>query len=503
MDAFATQTKQDFLYEQIADDIAAMIKSGSFRLGDRIPSVRELSRKRGVSITTVMQAYRSLEDKGLIEARPQSGYYVRLRQLPGLPNPDPISHTTLNSADISVQDLVMKIYHDQMRTGMVQFGTALPDPNLLPTARLNRILASISRKPDFRHNVCGVVEGCDELRVQVAKHSYQYGCRLAPEDVLITSGCGEAISLALQATCKPGDTVAIESPTFFNLLQTLEAQGLRALEIPTHPVTGISVDALRFAIEHQSVQACLFITNFNNPLGSLMPNERKAEMVALLAEHEIPLIEDDINGELFFSGERPNVAKAYDKNGLVLLCSSFSKDISPSFRVGWIAPGRYLEEIKRLKLVSNIAPPILPQLAIAEFLASGGYDHHLRNIRKAYAKKTACMADAVLRYFPLGTHVSSPQGGFVLWVQMAETVDALEMYSQALKLGITIVPGQVFSPSAGYRNYIRLNTAPWSDQTAWAVQRLGMLAAQLEKANWKKPATSESISPYEQVISRR
>jgi len=161
MDAFATQTKQDFLYEQIADDIAAMIKSGSFRLGDRIPSVRELSRKRGVSITTVMQAYRSLEDKGLIEARPQSGYYVRLRQLPGLPNPDPISHTTLNSADISVQDLVMKIYHDQMRTGMVQFGTALPDPNLLPTARLNRILASISRKPDFRHNVCGVVEGCD------------------------------------------------------------------------------------------------------------------------------------------------------------------------------------------------------------------------------------------------------------------------------------------------------------------------------------------------------
>ncbi|NMC12769.1 MAG: PLP-dependent aminotransferase family protein [Chloroflexi bacterium] len=483
MDNPAIQTNQDFLYEQVADDIVSMIEAGSFRLGDRIPSVRELSRRRGVSITTVMQAYRSLEDKGYIEARPQSGYYVRLRQSPGLPTPEPISRAALYPAEISVQKLVMKIFHDQLIPGMVQFGAALPDPDLLPTARLNRLLASVSRKPDFRQNACGIVEGCDELRVQVAQHSYQYGCHLAPEDILITSGCVEAMSLALQATCKPGDTVAIESPTYFTLLQMLESQGLRALEIPTHPETGISVEALRFAIEHHPVRACLFITNFNNPLGCLMPDERKAEMVALLAEHEIPLIEDDINGELYFSGRRPNVAKAYDKKGLVLLCSSFSKDISPSYRVGWIVPGRYKDEIERLKLVSNISPPILTQLAIAEFLAGGGYDHHLRTIRKAYAKKTACMADAVLRHFPPGTAVSSPQGGFVLWVQMAKTVDALAMYTQALKLGITIVPGHVFSPSAGYRHFIRLNTAAWSDQTAWAVQRLGTLAAQLEKTH--------------------
>ncbi len=489
MDNLTMQTDQDFLYEQVASDIVTMIEAGSFRLGDRIPSVRELSRKRGVSITTVMQAYRSLEDKGLIEARPQSGYYVRLRQSPGLPAPDPAPHSTLNPAEISVDKLVMRIIRDQLIPDMVQFGAALPDPELLPTARLNRNLAMVSRRPDFRQNACGIIDGCDELRVQVAQHSYQYGCQLAPKDILITSGCIEAISLALRATCKPGDTVAIESPTYFNLLQMLESQGLRALEIPTHPETGVSVDALRFAIEHQSVRACLFITNYNNPLGCLMPDERKAELVELLAAHEIPLIEDDINGELFFSGERPNVAKAYDKKGLVLLCSSFSKDISPSYRVGWIAPGRYKEEIERLKLVSNVAPPILTQLAIAEFLAGGGYDHHLRHIRKAYAQKTACMADAVLRHFPPGTHVSSPQGGFVLWVQMSEAVDALEMYSQALKMGITLVPGHVFSPSQGYRNYIRLNTAQWSDQTAWAVQRLGVLAAQLERVRPGKPVS--------------
>jgi DNA-binding transcriptional MocR family regulator len=362
---------------------------------------------------------------------------------------------------------------------MVQFGAATPDPDLLPTTKLNRILATISRKPDYRQSVCGLIDGCEELRVQVAQRSFQYGCHLAPEDILITSGCIEAVSLGLRATCKPGDTVAIETPTYFNLLQMLEAQGLRALEIPTHPETGVSLEALRFAIEHQSVQACLFVSNFNNPLGSLIPDERKAELVEMLASHEIPLIEDDINGELYFSGERPNVCKAYDKKGLVILCSSYSKDISPSYRVGWIVPGRYKDEIERLKLVSNIAPPLLPQLAIAEFLAGGGYDHHLRRIRKAYAQKTACMADAVFRNFPPGTCVSSPQGGFVLWVQMAENVDAMEMYSRALKLGITLVPGQVFSPSQRYRNYIRLNTAQWSDKTAWAVQRLGVLAGQL------------------------
>ncbi|MBN1536405.1 MAG: PLP-dependent aminotransferase family protein [Anaerolineales bacterium] len=480
MENIAVQPEQDFLYEQVADDIATMIEAGSFRFGDRIPSVRELSRKRGVSITTVMQAYRSLEDKGLIEARPQSGYYVRLRKPPGLPAPDPVPGSTLNPAEISVEKLAIQIFRENLIPGMVHFGAATPDPDLLPTSRLNRILATLSRKPDYRHSLCGIIDGCEELRVQVAQRSFQYGCRLAPEDILITSGCIEAVSLGLRATCKPGDTVAIESPTYFNLLQMLEAQGLRALEIPTHPETGVSLDALRFAIEHQSVRACLFVTNFNNPLGSLIPDERKEEMVAFLAAHDVPLIEDDINGELYFSGERSNVAKAYDKKGLVLLCSSYSKDISPSYRVGWIAPGRYKDEIERLKLVSNIAPSLLPQLAIAEFLAGGGYDHHLRRIRKAYAQKTACMADSILRHFPPGTCVSSPQGGFVLWVQMAESVDALEMYSRALKLGITLVPGHVFSTSNQYRNYIRLNTAQWSDKTAWAVQRLGVLAAQLE-----------------------
>lgn len=481
MERQTIQPGQDFKYEQVADDIVAMIDAGSFRLGDRIPSVRELSRKRGVSITTVMQAYRSLEDKGVIEARPQSGYYVRLRQSPGLPAPDPAPHSIINPEEISVEKLAIKIFRDNLIPGMVQFGAATPDPDLLPTTKLNRLLAMVSRRSDYRQSICGIIDGSEELRVQVAQHAFQYGCRLAPEDILITSGCIEAVSLGLRATCKPGDTVAIESPTYFNLLQMLEAQGLRALEIPTHPDTGISLDALRFAIEHQPVRACLFVSNFNNPLGSLIPDQRKAELVALLASHEIPLIEDDINGELYFSGERPNVSKAYDKKGLVILCSSFSKDISPSYRVGWIVPGRYKEEIERLKLVSNISPPLLPQLAIAEFLAGGGYDHHLRRIRKAYAQKTACMADAVFRHFPPGTCVSSPQGGFVLWVQMAETVDAMEMYSQALKMGITLVPGQIFSPSQKYRNYIRLNTAQWSDQTAWAVQRLGVLAAQLEK----------------------
>ena len=475
----------DFLYEQVANDLADVIGAGTFRPGERIPSVRELSRQRRISITTVMQAYQLLEDRGLIEVRPQSGYYVRPQARIGLPVAQVREQAAPDPAEVSIDRLVMKILRDVLDPHLVQFGTAIPDPDLLPTARLNKILAGLARRSDLPMNICGIPQGCIELRTQVAQRSFDYGCHFTPDEVLITSGCMEAVSLSLRAVCQPGDTVAVESPTYFNMLQALEAFGLKALEIPTHPVTGVSLDALRFAIEHHPVKACLFMTNFTNPLGALVPDESKRELVSLLARHEIPLIEDDIHGALYFSGERPKVAKAYDENGLVLLCSSFSKDLAPGYRVGWIAPGRYYDQIERLKMASNVGTALLPQFALAEFLASGGYDHHLRRIRKVYAQKMACMSQAVLQHFPTGTHVSCPSGGFVLWVQLPETVDSLDLYRAALKAGISLVPGYLFSAGTTYRNFIRLNAGFWSDQNAWAVRRVGELAEDLARGAGK------------------
>jgi DNA-binding transcriptional MocR family regulator len=467
------------LYEKLAAEIVSQIEAGTFQPGDRLPSVREISKQKKLSVSTIMQAYHMLEDRGTIEARPQSGYYVRSQRLPPLSAVDadtPIP--TFDPEHVRVDSILRRVYNDMMNPNLVQLGAALPDPDLLPTERLNRILARLARSTNIPNNIVGLPEGSIELRTQVAQRVYTAGATLAPEDFIITAGCTEAIAISLEAVCRPGDLVAIESPTYFGILHALETLGLRALEIPTHHGDGMSIEALSFALEHHPVRAVV-IVNYNNPLGSCMPVDNRKELVELLTRHDIPLLENDINGELFFDDQRPVVAKSFDRKGLVMLMSSFSKDISPAYRVGWLAGGRYRLEVERWKLATSISTSLLPQLAIAEFLDSGGYDHHLRKIRRVYAQKVAQMAHAVNRYFPAGTRVTSPEGGFVLWVQMPEKVDSLLLYQKALKAGITIVPGYLFSATPKYPNYIRLNAAYMSFSAERAIQRLGELTSDL------------------------
>jgi DNA-binding transcriptional MocR family regulator len=472
------QRKQDpYLYEQVASDLADLIHQGTFRAGERIPSVRQMSRQRKISITTVIQAYMLLETQGLIETRPQSGYYVRSMLPQLLPEPE-MSTPQQDPTLISVRELVMMVLRDSTNPGLIQLGAAIPNTELVIPAKLNRIMASISRRNEHQYNTYDIPPGNEALRIQIAQRAVGIGCNLTHADVVTTSGCLEAFTLSLRAVCHTGDTVAIESPMYFGVLQVLESLGLRALEIPTHPREGISLSALRFAIEHNSIQACLVLSNFNNPLGSCIPDENKQTLVELLAQHEIPLIEGDVCGEIYFSGVRPGVCKTYDRKGLVLLCSSFSKDLVPGYRVGWVAPGRFKATIEWLKYTTNVATATLPQVAIAKFLESGGYDYHLRSIRRLYASFIAQLSQAVERYFPEGTRVTRPNGGIVLWVQLPDYVDSLELYKQALQIGITLAPGYIFSATHQYKNFIRLNAAWWSYETDRAMRRLGELVTE-------------------------
>jgi DNA-binding transcriptional MocR family regulator len=472
------QPEQDtFLYEQIASELTGLIRKGTFRAGERIPSVRQLSRQRKISVTTVLQAYMLLENQGLIEPRPQSGFYVRPDIPALLPEPEmstPLQDPTL----VSARELVMMVLKDSTNPDLIQLGAAIPNTELVIPTRLNRIMASLSRQVKHEYNTYDIPPGNEALRIQIAKRAVGLGCNITHADVVTTSGCLEAFTLSLRAVCKPGDTVAIESPMYFGVLQVLESLGLRALEIPTHPRDGISLSALRFALEHNSIQACLVLSNFNNPLGSCIPDENKQALVELLARHEIPLIEGDVCGELYFSGVRPSVCKAYDRKGLVLLCSSFSKDLVPGYRVGWVVPGRFKSTVEWLKYTTNVATATLPQVAIAKFLESGGYDHHLRSIRRVYSSFVSQLSQAVMRYFPEGTRVTRPNGGIVLWVQMPDYVDSLVLYKQALQSGITLAPGYMFSATEQYRNFIRLNSASWSYETDRAMERLGTLVAE-------------------------
>ncbi len=468
------------LYEQLADEIAHLIASGTFRPGDRLPSVRKLSQQKRLSISTILQAYLQLENRGLIEARPQSGYYVRRASEAELPEPA-ISSPRPDPSQVSIQELTMMVLRDIKNPNLVQLGTALPNPDLLPSAKLSRIVAALAREDERLANTYDLPPGLESLRIQIAQRHVETGCNLTPADIVITSGCMEAVDLSLRATCQPGDIVAIESPIYFGMLQTLQAQGLKALEIPTHPRDGISLDALRFAIAHNPIRACVVISNFNNPLGSCIPDENKRQLVEMLAHHEIPLIENAVSTELYFSEQRPAVCKSFDRKGLVLLCSSFSKDISPGYRVGWVAPGRFRAEVEWLKYTANIGSAPLVQMAIARYLETGGYDHHLRRIRREYARNVSLMSQAVTRYFPPETRVTRPSGGFVLWVQLPEKVDSLELYKRALRARITLTPGYLFSASQQFRNFIRLNAAAWSLDIERALRTLGLLVGEMAR----------------------
>ncbi|HYE17754.1 MAG TPA: PLP-dependent aminotransferase family protein [Tepidisphaeraceae bacterium] len=474
----APSPAQITLYTDVADRVTALITAGTLRPGARIPSVRKLSRQFKVSISTVLQAYRLLEDRGHVEAKPQSGYYVKSRFWQRPPEPErtqPPKRTT----KVTIGDMATRVLQEARRPGIVMLGAALSGSDVLPVRQLNRIAAAVGRRSPKAGATYDVPPGCEMLRVQIARRALDAGITVSPDHVVTTSGCQEAIALCLRAVTKPGDTVAVESPTFYGILQLLELLGLRALEIPTDPRTGVCLSALQGLLDaNKSVRACLFVNNFNNPLGSLVPDDDKRKLVELLAAREIPLIEDDIYGELGFAPARPSAAKAYDKTGNVLLCSSFSKTIAPGYRVGWCLPGKHQAQFERAKLFSNIATATIPQLAIAEYLAAGGYDHHLRRIRRTYQQQIARMSDAVQEYFPAGTKLTRPQGGFVLWVELPAGVDTLALHDRALEHNISIAPGPIFSPSGKYANCLRLNCeAEWSDTLERAIETLGKLTS--------------------------
>lgn len=482
----AAQGADGNLYEKVAQQLAALIAQGTFRPGDRIPSVRRLSHQQEISITTCLTAYRLLEDRGLIEARPQSGYYVRVRPLHAEPD---VTRPRGGPSLVKIDELVMKVMRGMGAPGLVQLGAASPSPDLLPNERLHRALAAAGRRLLACGNHYCPTPGLPSLRVQIARRMLESGCAVAPDDVLVTCGAQEALVLSLRTVCRPGDTVAIESPMYFGVLQAIELAGVKAVEIATHPREGLRLDALRKVMATTAVKAVFVASSYSNPLGCCMPPDAKRELVAFLAKRDVPLVEDDTFGDLGHDNERPPVFKAYDKKGLVLLCSSFSKTLAPGYRVGWVSAGRYQEEVERQKFVTNVATPTLPQHALADFLANGGYDRHLRHIRRVYARQMGQMIGSIGHHFPPGTKVTRPAGGYVLWVELPASVSSLALFDRALEAGITLVPGPLFSARKGYDNFIRLNAAYWSPEVERAIATLGELTRRLVAS----PRTRNSV----------
>ena len=472
-------TSSGFLYEHLADELGQAIDRGALRAGDRLPSVRRLAQERSVSVATVLEAYLRLENAGLIEVRPKSGHFVRRRSVL---TPEPrMPRTCTTPSRVTVSDAYTKILAAMRDPELLPLGCATVDHSYLPIQALNRIIIQVTREMTTVGARYEGAPGLLTLRRQIARRAVEVGVALSEHDLCTTIGATEALSLALRAVAKPGDVIAVESPAYFGVLQTIEGLGLRALEIPANPRTGLDVSAFEETLRLQQVRALVVTPTVGNPLGAIMPDEERERLVRITRRYDVPIIEDDVYAELVFDGSRPRPLRAFagpSEDSHVLLVGSVSKTLAPGYRVGWLAGGRWHDQIVRLKYSHTLACPNLPGMAVAEFLASGGYDRHLRRLRAALAGNVERYRETIATEFPEGTRVATPRGGFVLWVELPAGVDALQLYDQALRRRIVVAPGPLFSARQRFANFIRISAGtPWCDRIADGMRTLARLIA--------------------------
>ena len=469
------KTVEDFRYRQIEQHLLQQIASGTLGPGTRLPSLRHVSARSRVAVSTVLQAYAELERKGVIESRPRSGFFVR-RDAQELPPPPRTPRPVLRPHTINRSQLIAAVLESVGDRELLPLGINCPAEELLPHRELARVAARMARE-DSRSQVGYLpVEGSLSLRRQLSLRAAQAGLDVRPEEIIITCGALEALHVAVRSLVRPGDNVLIQAPSYFCFQQLLENQGVRSIEIPSHPRHGVDPSDVERALSRFDIRACIFTPNFNNPDGSLTPDKAKKEVVSLLAQRQIPLIEDDVAGDLYFGPSRPTVFKMFDTQGLVILCSSFSKTLCPGYRIGWIMPGRFRAQAYSVKATTNVCTATPTQEAVAMFLQEGRYERHLRALRRRLLEQTQAMQLHISRTFPGGTRVSRPEGGGVLWVELPRGVDSVELMYQAREQGISIAPGTIFSTQDRFANCIRLNTGnPWNEKLARGVEGLGSL----------------------------
>lgn len=484
-------------YEIVANYIADQIDSGLLKTNERILSVRQCAEELSVSISTVIRGYELLQDRMLIESRPQSGFFVSQRfELPQAPE---TSAPEQRPVEVNLGKLAVKIIKSSQNNQLIQLAVALPKVDVPAVAQLNRITAQIAREQSkVNHMITAdniseyhAPSGNPDLRRKIAQRLLSGGVKVHPDEIVITVGCQEALVLSLNAVTKAGDTVAVESPNYYGMLQAIETLGLKALEIPTDAETGISLSALELAIREWPIKACVLAPSYSNPLGSCIPDQRKQQLAQMLEKAEIALIEDDINADLTYANHRPKAIKAYDKTGNVLLCSSLSKTLSPGLRVGWVVPGRWLETVQHLKLCNSGANASITTLAAARYLDTGTFDRHLRQMRQHYKRQRDYFLQLAARYFPDDIRITYPQGGYILWVRLPPEIDGMDLYERALEENIAISPGALFSVNQQYNHFIRIN---YGQETAQNLEKAAILLGRLMREMINQVSTESAIT---------
>jgi DNA-binding transcriptional MocR family regulator len=473
-----------FLYADLADQIQEQIERGSFKLSEKLPSLRTLCQETGYSMTTVFQAYVELEKRGVVGSRHRSGYFIKAR-LKRLRRSPQIKYHQMLPQKICLDDLVHQLTEDLGNPKIVKLGGVMVAPEHLPWKRLYQHLKSIPR-----HKIPDVIagyadpQGDELLRNQISNLLFPIIPTVAMEDIIVTNGCTEALSLSLKAVSNYGDTVVIESPTDPWLRQTIKDSGLYALEVPTDPATGIDLGSVDRIINREKIAACIVNANCQNPLGFIMPDDHKKSLLELLVKKNIPIIENDVTGELYFGKFRPNPIKKWDNTDMVLYCSSFSKVLAPGLRVGWVVSGRFKESIKRMKLNRSLISPTLNQAVIASYLKEGTYHRHLRKLRETIKRQFEFCAKALNTYFPKTVKMTSPSGGLAIWVELPPGINGRQIYLEAKKNGISILPGFLCSSLDIYDHFIRIGYGGrWDNDKDRAIGKMGEIIRNTQEKN--------------------
>ncbi|WP_027014628.1 aminotransferase-like domain-containing protein [Comamonas composti] len=478
------------IYRRLAYFYEQAIASGSLKPGMKLPSVRELRQRHRVSLSTALQVLRSLEDARLVEARERVGYFVRvpveqaMAALPAVREPDlrkPLKPDV--QAFAGVNERISVILEKARLAGplRVDLGSAMPAPSLFDTAALNRLATGLLREqPDIWVHGPSAPSTHVLFQEVMARHALGFGVSIAPRHVSATLGNSEAVNLALEAVAQPGDVVAVESPTFHGILQAIEVQGMRALEIPCSPQTGLSLEALELAIRTEPrLKAVVVVPHLQMPMGCMMPDAHKQRLVRLCADHGLALIEDDIYREFVETDQVLRPAKAWDavgEEGCVIYCASLSKSFAPGLRQGWMSAGRWHARVQMFKFARTRNMQTWSQLLAARILDSPAYERHLRRLRTALRVQREQAAQAIARHFPQGTRFSLPPGGLSLWMELPPQVSSSRLYDDALARGIRVAPGPMFSNTGQYEHFLRLSCGlPFTPEVEHAYRELGGL----------------------------
>jgi len=462
-----------FLYRQVIDLITENMDVGTLLPGDRLPSLRKMSKTAGVSIPTVRQAYIELERRRRVESRPKSGFYVRHRAANDIVLPT--QTTAARPAPLGCRPLMERVYDGINNPNLVPLGIANPSMAKPAAKILHRTMKRVMARAEDRSIGYASTLGEPLLRRQIAYHYLDsVGAKIEPDEICITNGGQEALLLALMAVASKGDVIAIETPTYHGMLELIDSLGMLAVEVETCPEEGVTLSELERTFKKHPVKACMFSTTLGNPLGVTMPDEDREKLVGLLEKYDVALIEDDVYGDLRFDGQRPVPAQFLGSNARIVTCGSFSKTAASGYRIGWVVSGQYIDDIARLKRAFSCSSGLLQQLTLAEFLSSGDYSRHLKALAPVLQRNSERMRALVAEHFPAETRTSRPVGGSVLWLELPKKVDAEKLFDAAIAEGISIAPGHIFSPCSCYENFIRLSFGhPWTEKTESAIAWLG------------------------------